>query len=98
LTDVTRLTNRVAVFTFITAFAFVVGLISLPKVFESGAVAFARVLAAAPLVASMGLLTWVRRLRARLREARGGRVAVRRRRPSREVSAGPVTARPSRWG
>lgn len=72
VSEVTRLINRVAVLTFVTAFAFVVGLIALPKVFDGGAGALGRVLAGAPLVASIGLLAWVRRLRARLREAREG--------------------------
>lgn len=67
---VPRLTNRIAVQTFLTAFALVVGLISLPGVLE-GATTLGRVLAPLPLAAALGLAAWGARLRADLRRAQG---------------------------
>lgn len=69
LDEVTRLVNRVAIQTFLTAFAFVAGLVALPRVLE-GASGPGRLLAALPMAAAVGLLAWGLRLRAELRRAR----------------------------
>lgn len=69
LAEVTRLVNRVAIQTFLTAFAFVAGLVALPRVLE-GASVTGRLLAALPMAAALGLVTWGLRLRVELRRAR----------------------------
>lgn len=69
LDEVTRLTNRTAVQTFLTAFAFVAGLVALPRVLEGASVP-GRLLAALPMVAALALAAWGLRLRAELRRAR----------------------------
>lgn len=69
LDEVTRLTNRVAVQTFLTAFAFVAGLVALPRAL-AGASLPGQAVAALPLLAALGLGAWGLRLRAELRRAR----------------------------
>jgi len=67
LDEEARLTNRVALLTFLTAFALIATLVAVPKALEGGAGAPWRLLSLLPPAAGLGLLLSLRRARAALR-------------------------------
>lgn len=70
--SVGTLANRVAILTFVTAFAFIVGLVAAPHALDGDVGVPARVAAALPLLFAGVAAAWTRRARTRLRNAGGG--------------------------
>lgn len=68
--EVIRLSNRVAMLTFLTAFALVMALVTVRTMLADGSGALLRIAAAVPSLTAIAAAVWLRRVRAQLRLAR----------------------------